>query len=90
MENGCETHPKLLNIFVCEQYLDSVVVCCISLKRCWICPRDIHLNFGNVYRRLRGINRRQRPPIRKSVSASLRVRDVRASGRGETVWAGKL
>ena len=28
-----------------------------------------------------------RPPIGKSVSASLRVRDVRASGRGEAVWA---
>ena len=45
MENGCESHPKLLNISVCELYLDSVVVCCISLKRCcvflWVFAFDL-------------------------------------------------
>ena len=34
-----------------------------------------------------GINRRRRPPIGKLVSVSFRVRVVRASGRGEAVWA---
>ena len=38
-------------------------------------------------RRLRGIGRRRRPPVEKKVSVSFRVRVVRASGRGEAVWA---
>ena len=83
MENGCESHPKLLNISVCEQYLDSVVVCCISLKRCWICPRVIHLNLGNVYRRLRGIDPQSGNRFRLRF---VFVSCVRASGRGEAVW----
>ena len=39
--------------------------------------------FGECVSEIEG----NRPPIGKSVSASLRVRDVRASGRGEAVWA---
>ena len=53
---------------------------CVSVLACMMFAIFV-FGLGSKYRRLRGINRRIRPPIGKHVSVSFRVRVVRASER---------